>query len=97
MQPVDQSSGVPIEYQEGVAPTPCKDMLPLMDSCVEHGTKKQNCEEAELLIYSRVLAKSNDQELARKAGNACLLSCQSGKLMLGDFEVAWRDKFGGCQ
>lgn len=97
MQPVSVSDQVPIEYQEGVAPTPCTDLLPLMDGCVEHGANKQSCEEAELNIYSRVFAQTSDSTLARKAGNACFLSCQSGKLMLKDFEVAWREKFGGCK
>jgi hypothetical protein len=94
MQP-DQD--VPIEYQEGVAPAPCMDMLPVMDVCVEHGTMKKSCEEAELMIFTRVYAQTSDETLARKAGNACFLSCQSGSLMLGDFETAWREKFGGCR
>jgi hypothetical protein len=76
---------------------PCPDILPLLDGCVDQGVMKKPCEESELIIYTRVFAQTNSEEFARKAGTACLLSCQSGNLQLGDIEAEWRDKFGGCR
>jgi len=87
---------VPVDYQVANS-KPCGSLLPLLDTCVEQGVQNRSCEESELHVYSRVLAQTNDKNLARKAGTVCFLSCQSGKLQLGDVETEWRQKFDGCQ
>jgi hypothetical protein len=86
---------VPMNYQQSTQP-PCGDILPLMDGCVQQGVQNQRCEESELLVYSRVFAQTNDAALSQKAGTACLISCQSGRLQFEDVETAWREKFAGC-